>query len=56
MSINVGCNNLSSMGFRYFCSVKGLITSVILRDGNLEVLLICKWAIVSFMFYLEITR
>lgn len=27
MSINIGCNNLSSVGFRYFCSVRVLITT-----------------------------
>lgn len=44
MSINIGCCNPSSVGFRYFCSARALITTVILRAGSLEKLLICQWA------------
>lgn len=40
-SVNIGCCNPSSVGFRYFCSARALITTVILRAGSLEKLLIC---------------
>lgn len=36
VSINIGCYSPSSVGFRYFCSARALITTVILRAGTLE--------------------